>query len=37
MKYFNDAEMVIIEDAGHTMFGEQPDQSLASIRAYFQE
>ena len=35
VKLFNDAEMVIIENTGHFMFGEQPDASLAAVRDYF--
>jgi proline iminopeptidase len=33
--YFADAELVVIENAGHTMFGEQPERSLEMIRNYF--
>lgn len=34
MKYFPHAHLEVIEDAGHTMFGEQPEQSLKIIREY---
>jgi proline iminopeptidase len=37
MKYFNNPEMVIIKNAGHTMIGEQPKQCLDAIRKYFNE
>ena len=37
MKYFNNAEMVIIKDAGHTMFGEKPEESINAVRNYFNE
>lgn len=37
IKHFPNAEMVIIENAGHTMFGEQADTSMAVIRNYFEE
>lgn len=37
MKYFANAEMVIIKNAGHTMFGEQPQESIAAVRKYFNE
>ena len=33
-EYYRDAELVVIEDAGHTMFGEQPEKSLAAIRDF---
>lgn len=36
-KYFPNAEMVSIKNAGHTMFGEQADTSLSIIRNYFKE
>jgi len=37
MKYFNNAEMVVIKNAGHTMFGEQPEESIGAVRRYFNE
>jgi pimeloyl-ACP methyl ester carboxylesterase len=37
MKYFPNAEMIVIENAGHTMFGEKPDESLKIIKQYFEE
>jgi proline iminopeptidase len=37
MKYFPNAEMVVIKDAGHTMFGEKPGESLEIIERYFKE
>lgn len=35
MKYFPNAEMIVIENAGHTMFGEKPDACLKIIEQYF--
>lgn len=35
MKLFTEAEMVVIKDTGHFMFGEKPDESMAAIRSYF--
>jgi len=35
MKYFKNAEMVVIKNAGHTMFGEQPEESIGAVRSYF--
>lgn len=37
MKYFNNAEMIVIKNSGHTMFGEQPQQSIDVVRRYFIE
>ncbi|MDX9696493.1 MAG: alpha/beta hydrolase [Bacteroidales bacterium] len=37
MKYFNHAEMVVINGAGHTMFGEKTEESLSIIKKYFEE
>jgi proline iminopeptidase len=34
MRYFRNAELVIIEGAGHTMFGEKPAESLEAVRRY---
>ena len=35
MEYFANADMVVIEDAGHSMLGEKPVESLRIIREYF--
>jgi proline iminopeptidase len=37
MEYFPNTELAIIENAGHTMFGEKPEECLQVIRQYFQE
>jgi pimeloyl-ACP methyl ester carboxylesterase len=37
LTYYPNAELVVIEDAGHTMFGEQPEKSPEIIRKYFNE
>jgi proline iminopeptidase len=37
LDYYPNAELVVIENAGHTMFGEQPEKSLEIIRKYFDE
>jgi hypothetical protein len=37
MDLFANAELSVIEYAGHTMFGEQPDASLAVLRRYLGE
>ena len=37
MKYFKNAEMMVIKNAGHTMFGEQPEESIGAVRRYFKE
>lgn len=37
MALFPRTELVIIPGAGHTMFGEKPDESLAAVRRYFAE
>lgn len=37
MKYFPDAELVVIKGAGHYMFNEKPEASVATIRKYFKE
>jgi proline iminopeptidase len=34
---FANAELAVIEDAGHTMFGERPEASLAVLRRYLAE
>jgi len=37
MKQFADIDMVVIENAGHFMFSEQPAACLEAIRSYFNE
>jgi proline iminopeptidase len=37
MALFPRAELVIVPGAGHTMFGERPEESLAAVRRYFAE
>jgi len=34
MRHFRDAELVVIEGAGHTLFGEKPEESVAAVRKY---
>ncbi|HEY6106868.1 MAG TPA: alpha/beta hydrolase [Anaeromyxobacteraceae bacterium] len=34
LRHFRDAELVVIEGAGHTMFGEKPEESVAAVRRY---
>jgi proline iminopeptidase len=34
LRHYRDAELVVIEGAGHTMFGEKPEESLAAVRRY---
>jgi len=34
---YPDADLVVIEDSGHEMFGENPADSLAAVRAYLAE
>lgn len=36
-KYYPNAELVVIKNAGHTMFGEQPEESIKVIRQYLNE
>ncbi len=36
-EYYPDAELVVIKNAGHTMFGEQPDECIRLIRQYLNE
>ncbi len=36
-KYFPNADFAIIEGAGHLMYGEKPDQSIAVSRRFFSE
>jgi len=35
MKLFGDAELVVIDDTGHFMFEEKPDESILAVRSYF--
>jgi proline iminopeptidase len=35
MKYFPKARIVVVDDAGHYLFGEKPTESLAPVRDYF--
>ncbi|MCC7380945.1 MAG: alpha/beta hydrolase [Deltaproteobacteria bacterium] len=35
MKSFPNAELVVIPDAGHTMFGERPEESMSRVRSFF--
>jgi len=37
VKLFPNAEMKVIKDAGHTMLGEKPKESMRIIREYFKE
>ncbi len=37
IRYFPSARLVIVEGAGHTMFGEKPEQSVAAVRRYLGE
>jgi proline iminopeptidase len=37
MQYFPHAELAVIKNAGHTMFGEKPEKCLQVIRQYFHE
>jgi proline iminopeptidase len=37
LELFSNAELAVIKGAGHTMFGEQPEASLAVLRRYFGE
>jgi len=37
MELFSNAELAVIQGAGHTMFGEEPEQSLAVLRRYLGE
>ena len=34
MAYFSNAELAVIPDAGHEMFAENPEASVAAVRAY---
>ncbi|MEN8251658.1 MAG: alpha/beta hydrolase, partial [Bacteroidota bacterium] len=35
MPLFNDAEIVVIEDTGHFMFEEKPEECISEIKKYF--
>lgn len=35
MKFFPKAELVVIQDSGHMMFAEQPEESIGAVRRYF--
>jgi proline iminopeptidase len=37
LELFSNAELAVIKDAGHTMFGEQPEATLAVLRRYLGE
>jgi proline iminopeptidase len=37
MKYFPNAELLVIQDAGHLMFNEKTEECLQIIRSYFTE
>ncbi len=37
MAYFESAELVVIEGTGHELIAEEPEQSLATVRAYLGE
>jgi proline iminopeptidase len=37
MELFSNAELAVIQGAGHTMFGEKPEASLAVLRRYLRE
>lgn len=37
MRHFRDPELVVIEGAGHTMFGEKPEESIGAVRQYLAE
>ncbi len=37
MTHFPQAELAVIADAGHEMFGENPVESMAVVRAFFGE
>jgi pimeloyl-ACP methyl ester carboxylesterase len=34
MEFFPSAELAVIPDAGHEMFAENPEESIAAVRAY---
>jgi proline iminopeptidase len=35
MKLYPNADLVVIDGAGHTMFGEKPEESMQAVREYF--
>lgn len=35
MKFFPKAELAVIQDSGHMMFAEQPNESIGAVRKYF--
>ncbi|MDZ7725774.1 MAG: alpha/beta hydrolase [candidate division KSB1 bacterium] len=35
IKYFPNAKMIVVKDAGHTMFGEKPEECIEIIEKYF--
>lgn len=37
MEYFPSTELIVIKNAGHTLFGEESTESLGAIRKYFEE
>lgn len=37
LRHYRDAELVVIEGAGHTMFGEKPEESVAAVRRYLED
>lgn len=37
MKFFPNAELIVIKDSGHFMFNEKPEQCMALIKKYFKE
>ncbi len=37
LNFFPNAELVVIKNSGHTMFGEQPEECLTIIRRYLDE
>jgi pimeloyl-ACP methyl ester carboxylesterase len=37
LQYYPYAELVVVKESGHTMFGEKPEESLRIIRRYFNE
>ena len=36
-EYYPNAELVVIKNSGHTMFGEQPEECIRLIRQYLNE
>ena len=37
MEFFPNAELVVIQNSGHMIFGEQPVESIRIVREYLQE